>query len=413
MWHLFLRIFLLGRSPKIWRQKNRTTIFLSNVFILGAISQISLRFDTVLFVMLLTTKLANPDFKAFKDWQRELTEELLKRGSSIPWTSPGFDKTFVSVFSSGAKKLVLERKTIRNRVPLSTSQLFLVCFSVLPHCFCSAGFYQGKPIKNFLSQASLYALLLVLADGIRGGEVCTRVQKKWSEYELKRIPRISNLDFFDFATGKFVSLSDFSSVYTQILFLERFLSNLKSFFVFKIRYTKPGRRRAIVFSHFHIFNSIVMCPICILGGYLTHRIIRLQKFLKKKDFLFIFVNSTNDIVPFTMDILTAALIKICEALEFTKIRIHNFKHGILSELYQAAEEEMVSVSTRFLLHVADHKPDYHQDYLIPDLLHVANKIHYVRTLRLRAFQRLYPREFSTLLRTLHTVLPVAVPDSSS
>jgi hypothetical protein len=187
--------------------------------------------------------------------------------------------------------------------------------------------------------------------------------------------------------------------------------------------TKPGRRRAIVFSHFHILNSPILCPVCVLVVYLTHRLLLVKRKLESIDFLFIFKGQKKFLPPVTDNIFDKTLKKVCKRIGFFVIRSHNFKMRILSSLFEAVEDEQLVVSNRFFLHVGDHKPDYHQDYIIPDLLFVNKKINKIRLRRMNVFCTRFTSEFiqvSHLLRKIFVhsyvnthCIPLPLPPSQS
>ena len=155
--------------------------------------------------------------------------------------------------------------------------------------------------------------------------------------------------------------------------------------IFLIPITKPGRKRAICFKHYHLFRSPLFCPVCNLCVYLIHRILLIQRPLLRKDFLFVFDGTFAFYTPVTADIFAKTLKVISEKIGFFDIRAHNFKHGILTTLFESVEKELEFVSDRFYLAVADHKPNYSQEYIIPDLSFVNEKILRIRTHALNVF----------------------------
>ena len=83
----------------------------------------------------------------------------------------------------------------------------------------------------------------------------------------------------------------------------------------------------------------------------------------KNDFLFIFKGTKRFLPPVTDNIVDKTLKITCKKIGFYDVRSHNFKMGLLSSLFEAVEEEQMVVSKRFFLAVADHRPDYHEDYI--------------------------------------------------
>jgi hypothetical protein len=119
----------------------------------------------------------NPDFKDLKDFKRQLTESFVRDNRSITWVTPGHDHTFFNAFYYGCKKVIQERKVTIPKVPLSIPQLFLVIFALLPNHVVSFGFSNSSPVPNFFSQVCLLSMLLILADGFRGGEITATLQE--------------------------------------------------------------------------------------------------------------------------------------------------------------------------------------------------------------------------------------------
>lgn len=155
-----------------------------------------------------------------------------------------------------------------------------------------------------------------------------------------------------------------------------------------------------------------MCPVCCLCTYLIHRLCMIPRPLEGKDFLFIFQGTKPFYPPVTSDIVGKTLKLIASSLGFYHLRSHNFKHGILFSLYQAAEDELLQTSIRFFLCVADHKPDYHQDYIVPDLVKVAEKIHYLRYLRIQEFRGEFKKEFAKLELSLRRLFPLQADNTT-
>ena len=149
---------------------------------------------------------------------------------------------------------------------------------------------------------------------------------------LRKIPRINSLRLFLSPIGNFIAISDFNTKKLQLNLLRCMVEDNSSFFVLFATYTKPGRHRPALFSHFHLFNSCVLCPVCVTCNYLIHRLLVNDRPLRKNDFLFVFNGVNRAFFPFTTSIFAVALGKICIALNLIPIRMHNFKLGIITEL---------------------------------------------------------------------------------
>ena len=69
------------------------------------------------------------------------------------------------------------------------------------------------------------------------------------------------------------------------------------------------------------------------------------------------------------------------------VTMSNFKIGILSEIWEyfLDESNNFNADTRFYLQVADHVTDYHQNYLIPNLVKIRSTLQKVRLSTLTYF----------------------------
>ena len=193
------------------------------------------------------------------------------------------------------------------------------------------------------------------------------------------------------------------TVKEQINFLKLIAQNLQIFAILLIPKTKPGRCRAICYSHFHIFNSPILCPICTTIVYFVHRLLLIGRPLLPEDFLFIFDGIKPFYSPVTANIFGKTLKRVGEKIGFVDIRAHNFKHGILSTLFESVEKELTTISERLFLHIADHKPDYSQEYIVPDLRFVNKKILKIRSLCLNVFTSEHAAEMALVQPLLHEI----------
>jgi hypothetical protein len=209
----------------------------------------------------------------------------------------------------------------------------LIVLTAFPRNFARFGFFCHKSYDDkYISRISFISILLALSDGFRGGELLTAVQKNWPPSVLRKIPRIEHLRFYLKPLRQFTLLSDFDTKKLQLQFLQSLIEDTSSFYVLIAPFTKPGRHRPILYSHFHMDDSCALCPICITCNYLFHRLQINSRPLVKSDFLYVFKGRGDNFIPFTSPIFTSALQKICEALNFVRVTLHNFKIGVLTEL---------------------------------------------------------------------------------
>ena len=206
-------------------------------------------------------------------------------------------------------------------------------------------------------------------------------------------------------------MSVFENPKDQIRFLRQIMSDLSVFAILMIPHTKPGRKRAVCVSHFHIFNSPLLCPICNLVVYLVHRIGLVERSLTQHDMLFIFDGTFSHYTPVTADIFAKTLTKVSTKLGFPGIKPHNFKHGILTTLFEAVEQDLETVSQRMYLAVADHKPDYSQEYIVPDLRFIDRKLKRIRASSLNVFVADHTSQFVRVKGLLKRIFPKRLPNT--
>ena len=111
--------------------------------------------------------------------------------------------------------------------------------------------------------------------------------------------------------------------------------------------------------------------------------------LQKENFLLVFEGVGMERFPLTKAIFREALVEACRINDIIPITMSNFKIGILSELWEYALDvnSDFKADVRLFLQVADHKPDYHQNYIVPDLLEIRKRLQKVRRSKLDKFWR--------------------------
>ena len=410
-WKMFQHAFFSGRTKASWRKFDNTDAFFRRITTNSTTVHAEVHFDTVLFVLQLSLKLLERDFRDFSDFKARLQTTFLSHGHQNPWRSPGFDATLVTVFSSGARKLTKFKKRSRERIPVSTPQVLMILLSLIPAGIESFGLHTA-PEEFYFSALGVVCVILFLLDGLRGAELLAPKQKNLSRREKKKIPKFRYLYFYFSDEWVPRRLSELDSRRKQIKFLKRVTEDVAMFAILILRFTKPGRHRKIAIKHFHIFGSMVMCPLCMFAAYQTHRILHRSTPLRKQDYLFIFQGQHGKFFPITGPIFSLTLHKICEHTGLFRVNKSNFKIGVLTELWSASIQQVISFApdARFLLQVADHRTDYHQNYLIPDLVMIATALQEVRVVNLAAFlNTLSKHEVSQLKLFLGTLLPFDSP----
>ena len=158
-----------------------------------------------------------------------------------------------------------------------------------------------------------------------------------------------------------------------------------------------------------------MCPLCVFCAYQTHPLKINNRPFHKKDFLFIFEGQHGKWFPLTDSIFSTTLHKICTAIGLLRVNKSNFKIGVLTELWEASVKQVISFKpdARFFLQVADHRTDYHANYLIPDLVMIATALQEVRVFNLGMFiRRITMVERRELSNYLHALIPFQVTNTS-
>ena len=245
----------------------------------------------------------------------------------------------------------------------------------------------ADPAACYLSCLGTVTLILFLLDGLRGAELLAPKQKDFSKEQRKRIPQFRHLHFY--FSDEFIPrrITDKTSKRSQRKMLRRIYNDIEAYVVIIILYTKPGRHRRKVLMHFHILGCIIMCPLCSFVAFQTHRLKVNSRAFMKKDFVFIFKGQQQKFYPITDDIFATTLHKVCSTTGLLRVTKSNFKIGALTELWEAAVRQVISFKPdlRFFLQLADHRTDYHQNYLIPDLVLITQAMQEVRRANLDLF----------------------------
>ena len=138
--------------------------------------------------------------------------------------------------------------------------------------------------------------------------------------------------------------------------------------------------------------------------------------LHKDHYLFVFEGQYQNWYPLTADIFNKTLLKCCVDIGFLKVTQSNFKIGILTELWESSIKEIIPFKPdlRLFLQVADHRTDYHQNYIIPDLLVICECLQTVREINfVRFLGNLSSIERADLIISIMVHLPMPVTNTST
>ena len=184
--------------------------------------------------------------------------------------------------------------------------------SIFPLGFTVLGFVQGRRIPNFFNSISACAVILMVSYGGRVGEFLPSrpgTRKPLTIKELKKCVRFSQLTFWiNGATP--CTLGMFASKKAQIKILTKVLTNLGCSMVIFLKYTKSKKNMAILYEHFHIFGSSLLCPVCTLTTALLHRLHISEGPVTHSCFLFVLLTK-NGFVPFATTTFVDILDRVC------------------------------------------------------------------------------------------------------
>ena len=143
--------------------------------------------------------------------------------------------------------------------PLTPYCATLIHYTVTPPNIMSLGFNfdTQKPDPGFLGVTANVAALCMLTDGLRTGEVTSRVVFPKLKKDLDSIPLVKNIVFVCRKFGAnsiYAFLERFPNTDISLLFIEM-ITDDAAYVLFLSALTKPGRRRFLWCAHFHCIGS--------------------------------------------------------------------------------------------------------------------------------------------------------------
>ena len=137
---------------------------------------------------------------------------------------------------------------------------------------------------------------------------CLGINRSFSAYELKRIPRIGDVLIYIKSTP--VNLHSLPSAIGQRRTLLSLLKNPLSKVAIRVKITKSLRPRVVLLLHFHVFNTTHMCPICTMVHALLAQLQLRSTPLRPHDFLFAFRHK-KEFRPVSVRMVEMLLNKSC------------------------------------------------------------------------------------------------------
>lgn len=141
--------------------------------------------------------------------------------------------------------------------PITPFQAACLCYVATHPAFASLGVTSDKErVPGYVSSAAFSAILTLMPDGLRPGEL-TAPHVTLQKHDL--VPRISQIVFYTRAFGS-CAIHVFRKRYPSLTlfhFFYEIISDPNSFFYFKTCRTKPGHSVIKAFSHTEIcFNEL-------------------------------------------------------------------------------------------------------------------------------------------------------------
>lgn len=344
---------------------------------------------------------------------RTFTSAFSRDGRGTPWMETGSDKELLHMFITGVKKCKRWVKEEEEILPISIPQLLVIIISAFPERFNELGYLgNGRPSHEFLARCGTVSTLVLLSYGLRVGEILPRVQKNIPLRTRIKLPKIGTTRFRYRKSLKWVHLSDHKTKALQKAFLRNVIDTPTAMMALSVKKTKPGRDRDIVFTHFHWKGFRILCPICTLCALLFHRLWFNNRTLKENDLLYVY-SRRNRSHALTYDLLRTTILKITHVTGLYHCKIHEIKHGVLQDMWSSKLNricEKFEIDLPTYLAVADHKPDYSQDYIKPNPLQVNALVKHVQYGILNSFFNSLTRTArSDLLEQIHGLCPRAPP----
>ena len=137
------------------------------------------------------------------------------------------------------------------------------------------GYQRAHRIPDFLSRMCVCSFVLTASLGGRIGEYLPPrpgTDKPLSALQQTKLSKIANLAFFNLGGRKPFQLGSLS--YTeQLNVLQDVHISLEVFATIILSRTKNNLAQLILLFHLHVAGSAVVCPLCHLVVYFTHRIL--------------------------------------------------------------------------------------------------------------------------------------------
>ena len=115
----------------------------------------------------------------------------------------------------------------------------------------------------------------------------------------------------------------------QLLFLSSLRNDQSASMVLLLIYTKNKKHMAIYYDHFHLFGSVLLCPLCVLVTAVEHRLWLSSAPVTHDSFVFTLITK-DGYVPYATSTFSAVLQRVAAANSWYKIRYHDFRRGLLT-----------------------------------------------------------------------------------
>ena len=151
---------------------------------------------------------------------------------------------------------------------------------------------------------------------------------------------------------------------------------------------------AIYYYHFHFLGSVLLCPLCVFATAVEHRLLLSSTPLTHNSFVFTLITKRG-YVPYSTSTFAAALERVASANAWFKIRIHDFRRGLLTWMWYGSE--CFFVPERILHFLGNHTIDYCKQYLYPELKRTFRTVNAVREFKLVDYLKSLPHNVAASL----------------
>jgi len=337
-----------------------------------------------------------------KDKIAKIKEALIVAGSPPTWNKAQ-SSMLLRIVSLGIENYVAfwHKREERINEPLSSVHLLFTIMSMFPANFAQAGFTNGIRDKEFANKAALITTCITSSLGGRVGDFLPPrpgTDKPLTREEVIRVPKLSNLTFFEESFQE-TTLGNISSPRAQGIFLDKVLKSEKIFASIIALCNKSKRLQVILLTHFHIYGSCVLCPLCTIAIALMHRLLFLKKRIKSAAPLFGVYSRKSGITPLPQQPLRDVLERVCTQNEWHILRPHDAKRGLLTSCWYMSTQFFLP--DRVLHQLGSHKPDYTRKYLHPRLIETYKEVSKARRKELDMYvQSLEPHLRDKLIKRI-------------